>query len=74
MTDSYPGEDERVRLMHAKDDADCEAEGHAEGEYICIRCGKPLIPSEEPFVEGAYVAKMLRREARWREHVREGGD
>jgi hypothetical protein len=38
----FPGEDERVRIMLEKDEADCEEEGHADTELVCVRCGKPL--------------------------------
>lgn len=44
---AFPGEDERVRLMLAKDDADFCAEGtHAEGAIICTRCGVPLTKAQ----------------------------
>ena len=69
MPDEYVGEDERVRLMMVKDEVTCVEQGHAEGEFICVRCGIPLVVTGE-----TYADRMLRREKRWRDHVRDGGD
>ena len=45
MTDAYPGEDERVHLMIAKDEC-----AHEHIAPVCVRCGEPL-PAPHPGYE-----------------------